>query len=116
MSRSSETLHARLTPEGYLDTEDRVAVSDDRVHFLGRAAGIINVGGNKVHPEESKTWYARYPGSRMHAQWQGQPDYGPTGGAGSSGRRIVGGGIQRICTPNSRPLPPEPAQAQGTRL
>lgn len=48
----SESLRSRLTPDGYLDTEDGVQLSNGRVHFLGRATGIINVGGNKVHPEE----------------------------------------------------------------
>jgi len=42
----------RLDADGYLDTQDLVRVDGDRVHFLGRASGAINVGGNKVHPEE----------------------------------------------------------------
>ena len=42
----------RLDAEGYLDTQDLVRVRGDRVHFLGRASGAINVGGNKVNPEE----------------------------------------------------------------
>ncbi|GAB3443582.1 AMP-binding protein [Massilia solisilvae] len=44
-------IQARLTAEGYLDTEDLVRVEGDRVLFLGRASGAINVGGNKVNPE-----------------------------------------------------------------
>ncbi len=35
-----------------VDTEDIVEVRDDRVYFLGRDSGSINVGGNKVLPEE----------------------------------------------------------------
>jgi acyl-CoA synthetase (AMP-forming)/AMP-acid ligase II len=35
----------------YIDTQDVVEVVSDRVFFLGRANGTINVGGNKVHPE-----------------------------------------------------------------
>ncbi|MBS0043922.1 AMP-binding protein [Shewanella sp. M16] len=38
--------------DGYLDTEDLVSIEEDRVIFLGRASGVINVGGNKVHPEQ----------------------------------------------------------------
>lgn len=41
----------RLDSDGYLDTEDMVRVEGDRVLFLGRASGAINVGGNKVTPE-----------------------------------------------------------------
>ena len=36
---------------GFIDTQDLVEVKGDRVLFLGRATGVINVGGNKVHPE-----------------------------------------------------------------
>lgn len=35
-----------------IDTGDIVDVQGDRVFFLGRASGCINVGGNKVIPEE----------------------------------------------------------------
>lgn len=48
----SDSLGPRLTPDGYLDTQDEVGIRNGRVHFLGRVTGIINVGGNKVHPEE----------------------------------------------------------------
>lgn len=37
--------------QGYLNSLDRVEVRGDRVYFLGRENGAINVGGNKVHPE-----------------------------------------------------------------
>jgi acyl-CoA synthetase (AMP-forming)/AMP-acid ligase II len=40
-----------LDADGYLDTEDIVQVEGDRIYFLGRASGAINVGGNKVNPE-----------------------------------------------------------------
>ncbi|MBI3348168.1 MAG: acyl--CoA ligase [Burkholderiales bacterium] len=36
----------------WLDSGDVVRVEGDRVFFLGRANGSINVGGNKVMPEE----------------------------------------------------------------
>jgi acyl-CoA synthetase (AMP-forming)/AMP-acid ligase II len=38
--------------DGFLLTGDRVEMRGDRVYFLGRANGSINVGGNKVYPEE----------------------------------------------------------------
>lgn len=46
------SLTERLDQEGFIDTEDLVTVSGQRVVFLGRANGVINVGGNKVHPEQ----------------------------------------------------------------
>ena len=38
--------------EGYINTGDLVEVKEGRVYFLGRDSGAINVGGNKVQPEE----------------------------------------------------------------
>lgn len=38
--------------EGYVATGDLVTRAGDRFLFLGRASGSINVGGNKVMPEE----------------------------------------------------------------
>jgi acyl-CoA synthetase (AMP-forming)/AMP-acid ligase II len=38
--------------DGFVDTGDIVALRDGRYHFIGRREGIINVGGQKVHPEE----------------------------------------------------------------
>ena len=38
--------------DGWLDSGDVVQVQGERVLFLGRANGSINVGGNKVMPEE----------------------------------------------------------------
>ncbi len=37
---------------GYINTGDLVKLKDERVYFLGRDSGAINVGGNKVQPEE----------------------------------------------------------------
>lgn len=37
--------------DGWIDTGDAVAQDGERVRFLGRASGVVNVGGNKVHPE-----------------------------------------------------------------
>ncbi len=58
----SASLDRRLTPDGYLDTEDSVQVNNGRVYFLGRATGVINVGGNKVHPEEVENLVREMPG------------------------------------------------------
>ena len=47
-----QTLKQQTDEQGYVDTLDKVQIVDDRVVFLGRATGTINVGGNKVHPEK----------------------------------------------------------------
>jgi len=38
--------------DGFVDTGDRLELKDGRYHFMGRSGGVINVGGQKVHPEE----------------------------------------------------------------
>ena len=38
--------------DDYVDTGDMLSYDNNRYYFLGRASGLINVGGNKVHPEE----------------------------------------------------------------
>lgn len=38
--------------DGFISTGDLVKVDGDRVYFLGRDSGSINVGGNKVMPEK----------------------------------------------------------------
>lgn len=38
--------------EGFINTGDLVKVENERVYFIGRQSGSINVGGNKVQPEE----------------------------------------------------------------
>jgi acyl-CoA synthetase (AMP-forming)/AMP-acid ligase II len=47
-----QSLALQTNALGYVDSLDKVQVIDDRVFFLGRATGTINVGGNKVHPEK----------------------------------------------------------------
>jgi acyl-CoA synthetase (AMP-forming)/AMP-acid ligase II len=47
-----QTLTTQTDTQGYLDTLDIVEFKGDRVLFIGRATGAINVGGNKVHPEK----------------------------------------------------------------
>ena len=38
--------------DGYVDTGDLVELQGGRYHFRGRKGGVINVGGQKVYPEE----------------------------------------------------------------
>jgi len=42
----------RLDKNGFIDSGDVVSIFGERVIFQGRDSGAINVGGNKVHPEE----------------------------------------------------------------
>ena len=42
----------RRDADGFVDTGDRVVLRDGRYMFLGRDTGVINIGGNKVYPEE----------------------------------------------------------------
>lgn len=44
--------HIVVDADGFIDTGDVVQLQSGRVQFLGRANGAINVGGNKVHPEQ----------------------------------------------------------------
>jgi acyl-CoA synthetase (AMP-forming)/AMP-acid ligase II len=47
--------------EGWIETGDLVSIVHDRVHFLGRASGAINVGGAKVHPGEVEVCLRELP-------------------------------------------------------
>ncbi len=50
---------------GFVETGDLVARRGDRYYFLGRANGTINVGGNKVHPEEVEGFLLGCEGVQM---------------------------------------------------
>lgn len=50
------------TDDGWIDTGDNVRIENGRVYFLGRDSGVINVGGNKVHPEEVERVLLQFPG------------------------------------------------------
>ncbi|MFT2091413.1 AMP-binding protein [Paraglaciecola sp. 2405UD69-4] len=66
-----KSLAALIDSNGFLDTQDRVDLLNDRVLFLGRASGIINVGGNKVHPEKVESVLLSVDGvqqSRVYAK------------------------------------------------
>lgn len=51
--------------DGFVDTDDLVERRGDRMHFVGRRSGIINVGGLKVHPEEVEAVINRHAAVRM---------------------------------------------------
>jgi acyl-CoA synthetase (AMP-forming)/AMP-acid ligase II len=51
--------------DGFVDTGDRVELRDGRYYFVGRAGGVINVGGLKVHPEEVEAVINTNPWVRM---------------------------------------------------
>jgi acyl-coenzyme A synthetase/AMP-(fatty) acid ligase len=51
--------------DGFVDTGDRVDLRVGRYHFMGRAGGVINVGGLKVHPEEVEAVINAIPWVRM---------------------------------------------------
>ena len=58
--RSSRVAHLYLggdaqvvaDADGFVDSGDLIEQRGDRLYFTGRANGVINVGGLKVHPEE----------------------------------------------------------------
>jgi acyl-coenzyme A synthetase/AMP-(fatty) acid ligase len=47
--------------EGFVDTGDAIELLDGRYCFSGRLDGVINVGGQKVHPEEVESVLNRHP-------------------------------------------------------
>jgi len=51
--------------DGFVDTGDILERRGERYYFTGRAGGIINVGGLKVHPEEIEAVINRHPQVRM---------------------------------------------------
>lgn len=57
--------------DGFIDTGDIVKLQGDRYYFLGRVNGVINVGGQKVHPEEVEAALNAHPAvlaARVHAR------------------------------------------------
>ena len=55
--------------DGFVDTGDMVERVGDRYYFLGRREGVINVGGQKVHPEEVEAILNRHPAVRLSLVW-----------------------------------------------
>jgi len=56
---------ALAAADGFVDTGDMIDERDGRCFFIGRANGIINVGGLKVNPEEVEAVINRHPDVRM---------------------------------------------------
>jgi acyl-CoA synthetase (AMP-forming)/AMP-acid ligase II len=54
-------------PDGTVDTGDSVELRGDRYIFAGRRDGTINVGGQKVHPEEVEAVINLHPAVVMAA-------------------------------------------------
>lgn len=54
-----------IAQDGWVDTGDLVTRRDGRVLFLGRGSGVINVGGDKVVPEEVETVLLAHPDVHM---------------------------------------------------
>jgi acyl-CoA synthetase (AMP-forming)/AMP-acid ligase II len=68
--RSSRTASGYIgrpltTSDGFVDTGDLVAKGGDRYYFKGRREGVINVGGQKVFPEEVETVLGLHPAVRI---------------------------------------------------
>jgi acyl-coenzyme A synthetase/AMP-(fatty) acid ligase len=71
--RSSRTAECYLgemppalkAPDGFVDTGDVLELRDGRYYFQGRRDGVINVGGQKVHPEEVEAVLNRHPQVRL---------------------------------------------------
>jgi acyl-CoA synthetase (AMP-forming)/AMP-acid ligase II len=55
--------------DGFVDTGDLVERRGDRFYFIGRREGVINVGGQKVHPEEVEAVLNQHPDIRMSRVW-----------------------------------------------
>jgi acyl-CoA synthetase (AMP-forming)/AMP-acid ligase II len=45
----------------FIDTGDLIEQRGDRYYFMGRKEGVINVGGQKVYPEEVENIITRHP-------------------------------------------------------
>jgi acyl-coenzyme A synthetase/AMP-(fatty) acid ligase len=56
---------AIIQDDGFVDTGDLVERRGGRYYFIGRKDGVINVGGQKVHPEEVEAVINRHPHVRM---------------------------------------------------
>jgi acyl-CoA synthetase (AMP-forming)/AMP-acid ligase II len=52
-------------PEGFVDTGDIVELRGDRYYFAGRREGVINVGGQKIFPEEVENVINSHPEVQM---------------------------------------------------
>lgn len=55
----------QLAQDGWVNTGDLVRIEGGRVLFMGRSSGVINVGGDKVHPEEVEAAILSHPQVQM---------------------------------------------------
>jgi acyl-CoA synthetase (AMP-forming)/AMP-acid ligase II len=55
--------------DGWIDTGDLVKKQGDRYYFAGRKEGVINVGGQKVYPEEVENILTLHPAIHMARVW-----------------------------------------------
>jgi acyl-coenzyme A synthetase/AMP-(fatty) acid ligase len=51
--------------DGFVDTGDLIELRNGRYYFVGRRDGMINVGGDKVYPEEVEAVINRHPAVHM---------------------------------------------------
>jgi acyl-CoA synthetase (AMP-forming)/AMP-acid ligase II len=63
---------AKRTVNEFIDTMDTVQIVKDRVIFLGRENGVINIGGNKIHPEEVEEVIRNFP-TTLEVKIYGKP-------------------------------------------
>jgi acyl-CoA synthetase (AMP-forming)/AMP-acid ligase II len=61
-----------IDQDGFVDTSDIVDLRGNRYYFVGRREGVINVGGQKVHPEEVEAVINQHPAVQMSRVW-GRP-------------------------------------------
>jgi acyl-coenzyme A synthetase/AMP-(fatty) acid ligase len=52
-------------PDDFVDTGDQLEERAGRLYFMGRRGGVINVGGQKVYPEEVEAVINAHPWVRM---------------------------------------------------
>ena len=68
-TRTAGEYVGEITPlhdgDGFVDTGDLVQLRGDRYFFMGRRGGIINIGGQKVHPEEIEAVINEHAAVRM---------------------------------------------------
>jgi acyl-CoA synthetase (AMP-forming)/AMP-acid ligase II len=60
-SSRQQSLSGLFDTDGFINTGDLVIRSAERIYFLGRANGSINVGGMKVQPEEIEQVLLTFP-------------------------------------------------------
>jgi acyl-coenzyme A synthetase/AMP-(fatty) acid ligase len=61
-----------IDEDGFVDTGDMIDIRADRCYFVGRREGVINVGGQKVHPEEVEAVINQHQAVQMSRVW-GRP-------------------------------------------